>query len=241
MDRDQSAWASAPCVVCADVGSVKQGKFGWIALQLEASGTKAAPCGKGHEPSSMSECVARKLAEGHPVALGFECPLWIPLAWEEKDLTRGRPDDGNRAWSASGGATVLASSLPITTWSLRAIASALSRLGREHRDIDVTLDFDAFRRDPKGLLLWEAFVSGADKDRESVNRTERSMHIDDARIGARTFIQRWRGHGSPSRVPAEPDEVLSLIGMALLRSGWRDDPALLSQPVEIVRPQRARV
>ena len=228
------------CVVCADVGSVKQGKFGWIALQLDAGGTKSSQDGTGREPSSMAECVARKLAEGHPVALGFECPLWIPLAWEEKSLTSGRPDDGNRAWSASGGATVLASSLPITTWSLRAIASELSRLGREHRGIDVTLDFERFRRDPEGILLWEAFVSGADKDRGSVNRTERSMHIDDARIGARAFIRRWRGRGVASRVPAGQDEVLSLIGMALLRSGWRDDPALLSQPVEIVRPPRAK-
>lgn len=227
------------CVVCADVGSVKQGKFGWIGLQLDTSGAKADKDSSGRRPSELARYVAGKLGDGHPVALGFECPLWIPLAMDEERLTSGRPDDGNRAWSASGGATVLTTSLPITTWTLRAIRAALTAQGHTCARVRVTLDFGQFLRKPEGLLLWEAFVSGADKDAGSKNRTDRSAHIDDARIGARAFVNRWRGKGGNSRPPTAPDEVLSLIGLALLRSGWSDDPSVLTRAVEIVRPAQA--
>jgi len=224
------------CVVCADIGSVKSGKFGWAALLVGTDRKSDRLDDHGTLPSALGSYVAKQLAAGTAVALGFECPLWIPLAASEKELTSGRPDEGNRPWSASGGATVLASSLPIITWTLREIARGLAATGRSARDIPLSLDFESFKNDPQGLLVWEAFVSGKDKRIKTQVPKNVDNHIRDAIRGAKAFIARWRKPGPRSKGPRKGDETISLIGMALIRSGWTDDPAMLTKPVEIVRP-----
>jgi hypothetical protein len=188
----------------------------------------------------MADYVAGKLAEGHPVALGFECPLWIPLTADQNNLTNGRAEDGNRAWSANGGALVLATSLPITAWTLRRIRVALIERGLSHERIPVAADLTTFQENPQGLLLWEAFISGNNKAADYEDLPERQKHIADAHLGARAFIRRWRAPVAQSKVPDAPDETLSLIGMALLRSGWTHDISILHRPVEIVRPVQSK-
>jgi hypothetical protein len=225
------------CVVCADIGSVKSGTFGWAALIVGTDRKSDRLDDHGTLPSKLGSYAAEQLATGTSVAPGFECPLWIPLAASEEDLTSGRPDEGNRPWSASGGATVLASSLPIITWTLREIARGLAATGRSARDVPLSLDFETFSNDPQGLLVWEAFVSGDDKLTSTRVPKDVGDHIRDAAIGAETFIARWRKPGPRSKGPRKGDETISLIGMALIRSGWTDIPAMLTKPVEIVRPE----
>jgi hypothetical protein len=235
MEADRTG--TALTVVCADIGSVKAGRFGWAALAVGKDRAADRLDAHGTLPSELGRCVVERLVAGHAVALGFECPLWIPLAANETELTSGRPDEGNRPWSASGGATVLASSLPMTTWTLREIARTLRQAGCSPRDIPLALDLDGFRADPRGLLLWEAFVSGDDKKTRISLPEGVGEHARDAAIGAETFIARWREGAPRSLGPRAGDEAISLIGLALLRSGWTDDLRVLERPVEIVRPR----
>ena len=55
----------------------------------------------------MVDDMVVSLADGIKVALGFECPLWVPVPEEASALTAGRVVDGNKAWSAGAGASVL--------------------------------------------------------------------------------------------------------------------------------------
>ena len=73
--------------------------------------------------------IACALGEARKVALGFECPLWIPVAPDPKDLTKARKVDGNRAWSAAAGLGALATGLTQVPWILDEVRRQLTRAG----------------------------------------------------------------------------------------------------------------
>jgi len=89
---------------CVDVGSVKAGSFGWA----YRTPVELDPIHMGNEPETFCREVAELLNQGLPVALGFECPLFVPLRRAAVDLLRGRSGEGNRAWSAGAGSGALA-------------------------------------------------------------------------------------------------------------------------------------
>ena len=62
-------------ICCADIGSVQQGNFGWASLPAVAAADHASP-------RSLAEFVSTRLRANQRVALGFECPLWVPIADE---------------------------------------------------------------------------------------------------------------------------------------------------------------
>jgi|GEM_PF-2881994 len=93
-------------VVCADVGSVAKGNFGWWSNR-EESGTR---------PLTLAHHVATMLNSGFPVALGLECPLFVPLVEDECMLTSARPGERTRAWSAGAGCGALATGIVQTAW-----------------------------------------------------------------------------------------------------------------------------
>ena len=196
-------------IACADIGSVAGGKFAW------ADNAKADGC----LPSTLAVHVAELLLSGKGVALGFECPLFVPLPDKERLLGKGREGDGNRAWSAGAGCAVLTTGLVQVTWVLRAI--------RDHVDdsCPAFLRWGDFAEAGSGLFLWEAFVSGESKGAD---------HVSDARIAVNAFDERLHALEQPNAIRCET-EVYSLVGAALLRSGWSSDPGLLSEPCLIVR------
>jgi len=63
-------------IFCADVGSVKSGNFGWA--RSEAKDASVAD-NDASRPADLAEAVVRELRAGCPVALGFECPLFVPV------------------------------------------------------------------------------------------------------------------------------------------------------------------
>ena len=66
---------------------------------------------------AMAEAVVADIARGAAVAVGFECPLIVPVPDDHARLGRGRAgDDENRAWSAPGGAGALAIGLVEAAW-----------------------------------------------------------------------------------------------------------------------------
>jgi len=153
-----------PGVYCADVGSTRAGAFAWARGR---PGEPVSPGGASIE--DLVSHVANDLEAGTPVALGFECPLFVPLAQDPLLLTAARDGDGNRPWSASAGATVLATGLTQVVWVLREIRRRVSG------DVPAFLRWDCFQASGHGLLLWEAFVSGGAKTGSHLGDATRAL------------------------------------------------------------------
>lgn len=203
-------------VYCADVGSVSAGNFGWAGL---ADGeTTPYEC---DDIAALAKAVTERLQGGKKVALGFECPLYVPLHEEPVRLTKARPVDGNRAWSAGAGTTALATGLVEATWLLLKIKENGVRTGCH-------LSWSVFAEANEGLFLWEAFVSGA---------AHTDTHSGDAALAVLAFQREAR---AGFRDAQDETRVFSLIGGALLRARWSSDPALLSQQCIVVKPTTSK-
>ena len=196
-------------VVCADVGSVARGNFGWA----DCDGS----CGT--RPSELAEKVAAALSDKRPVALGFECPLFVPLPEAESELGQRRMGEGNRAWSAGAGCGALATGLVQAAWTLREIRK------RCPSSVEAHLDWRSFNKDGSGLLLWEAFVSGSAKG---------SGHVDDADIAVRAFKKRL----PTPKTDLHATNPVSLAGLALLWAGWPVGTEALRQSCIAIKASR---
>jgi hypothetical protein len=199
-------------VACADVGSVAQKNFAWAV----AKGTSDVQTGT--EIEDLVQTVIKDLNDGLPLALGFECPLFVPLADNPVRLTSARPGDGNRPWSAASGVQSLAIGLVEATWVLNRIQQASPQKRIAY------LRWPDFRATSQGLFLWEAMVTG---------QVKKSSHMADAQTAVLAFIGALPNIDNANAVKC--DRVFSLIGAALLRSGWSTDLDLLSTPAVVIR------
>jgi len=202
-------------IACADIGSVAAGNFGWSSSDDIS----------GREPSTLAGSVAAALNGGRPVALGFECPLFVPLADDETHLTRARPGEGNRAWSAGAGCGALATGLVQVTWILRAMQAALGSPGTAQ------LSWETFQARQNGLFLWEAFVS---------DKSKSSTHVGDAEAAVMAFNQSLPNPWAANAVTCSTS-VHSLVGAAMLRTGWSNTPAILEQPCLVIKVKENRL
>ena len=198
-----------PVVICADIGSVARGNFGWWSSRGES----------GNLPSTLASHVSVALKSGMPVALGFECPLFVPLVEEELLLTSARPGEGTRAWSAGAGCGALATGLVQVAWVLQAIRRHLAGT------VPSFVAWEPFVSANSGLFLWEAFVTGGAKQ---------ISHTADAQAGAEAFIRALPNPMKANAVVCQA-AVYSLVGAALLRTGWSSDPSILQEPCLVVR------
>jgi hypothetical protein len=196
-------------VVCADVGSVAKDNFGWWS-SADASGS----C-----PSALADHVATLLNSRTPVALGFECPLFVPLAEDQALLTNGRPGEGSRPWSAGAGCASLATGLVQVAWVLQAVRRKLSL------PVVPYLAWPPFASAGGGLFLWEALVTGTRK---------RDSHVADAKAGADAFKNALPNPPAANAVVCR-SPVFSLAGAALLRTGWPCALTVLAEPCVVLR------
>ena len=196
-------------VVCADIGAVAKGNFGWWSSQ-DVSGNKL---------STLAMHVSGLLNSGAPVALGFECPLFVPLVADELLLTRARPGEGSRPWSAGAGCGALATGLVQVAWALQQIRSELSK------NVPAYLGWPAFSAAGSGLFIWEAFVSGTAK---------RESHTADAKAGGEAFLSTLPDPPRSNAVNCNSG-VYSLVGAAMLRTGWSVDPNILQEACVVIR------
>jgi hypothetical protein len=200
-----------PEIYCADVGSVTLGRFGWFS-------SRDAAIVDGHKRiQDLVGRIAEDLQRARPVALGFECPLYVPFETEPELLTRARPGEGDRPWSAGAGCSALTMGLVQVLWILQQVKTRLDR------DVPSFLDWRAFASHGSGLFLWEAFVSSDAKS---------NGHCEDARTGVDAFKAALP---DPHTCLECSGASYSLAGAALLRSGWSRDVALLAQPCLVVR------
>lgn len=191
-----------------------KGHFGWAIRDLPGELQEVPELASIR---AFADAVIARLEQGRSVALGFECPLFVPLREDPLLLTRGRDGDGNRPWSAGAGCGSLATGLVETAWSLDRIRKGLSEEPR------VFLDWAEFSAHPGSLFLWEAFVTRAAKS---------ETHHGDAALAVEAFCRALPDPNTANSVK-EP-RVFSLIGAALLRTGWSVPPSVLSSPCLVV-------
>jgi len=204
-------------VFCADIGSVKAGKFGWAALNADGQAAES-----GSDIRDFAQQIATHLDSGRPASVGFECPLFVPLREDPSRLTAARKGDGSRAWSATAGTGALATGLVEVCWILDEVRRGLTSEARSH------LNWDSFIVEG-GLFLWEAFVSGRAKP-----RVDRNPHAADAMVAAEAFVDALPDPTSMNAI--QESHVISLVGMALLRTGWTRDLESLGTPCLVIKP-----
>lgn len=202
-----------PIVWVADVGSVAKGNFAWC----------RAPYGKpylpGHDILEFADGIAKDLTAGLNVALGFECPLFVPVADNPQRLTSAREGEGNRSWSARAGCAALAVGLTEYAWVFEKIRKLAHGVA-----IRPSFSWEQFVDGKANLFIWEAFVSGASK-----HDTDRS----DAETAARTFWSKYPAITEADDVKA--DNPFSLVAAALLRSGLAKELSMLSQKCVVLK------
>lgn len=205
----------SPSIHCADIGSVAKNKFGWargehIGRDLRVTG--------GHNIRDLVTSAVRDLNAGRSVSLGFECPLYVPISKDSEGLTSARPGEGSRPWCAGAGSGALATGLTETVWILQQIRQGL------RSSVPAFLDWNDFQSSKQGLFLWEAFVTGLAKG---------SSHQADADVAVRAFASALPDIPAANAVQAET--VHSLIGAALLRTGWSTDLNLLTKRCVVIK------
>jgi len=175
----------------------------------------------GNDLDVFVEAFAERVV-GRPAALGFECPLFIPLRQGLQKLTAQRDGEQGRPWSAGAGATVTTIGLAIVTYTLSQLRTKMGVTS----GAGITLDWNAWPTS-NSILLWEAFVSGA-------NHAAPGEHWRDALNAARGFRKALPDLNRCNAVTG--DNVLSLIGACALRSGWSHDAELLHERCLVIRP-----
>ena len=198
-------------VFCADIGSIKNNNFGWAASFYDGR-TKG-----GSSIVDFANEIAQQIIVSNKVALGFECPLFVPVRANPEAVNSARHGEGNRSWSAGAGAGSLATGLVEVLWVLNAISEILGYKP------NAELSWDAFLEND-GVFLWEAFITSSGKGRD---------HADDAKIAVQQFNQALPNPEQHNAIN-EP-EVLSLVGAAALRSGWSKNITILSQPCVVIK------
>lgn len=179
------------------------------------------------EGTDIDQCVAELttvLRDG-PVALGFEAPMFVPLRQDAANLLAARIGEcgegiANRPFSAGAGPTALVTALVVVPY-------VLSRLRAGVPDAKATLNWQSPACRSRELLLFEAFVANQ-------QNPDDTRHVQDARLAVAAF---QRGMQDPARFESSVVEptCLSLLGAMLLRTGWTEDVAILSEPCLVVR------
>lgn len=209
----------APVIYAADIGSIKSRNLGWARLDPER-GSAQIERDEGTEIAELVDAVAHDLDAGaRGVALGFECPLFVPVPENPIRLGAARPGEGNRPFSGGPGTAALVTGLVETAWILRSLRQRCP-------EAIAFLDWDEFTRAGRGLFLWEAFVTGDAKA---------ATHVDDALIAASTFCGCLPNPMAANAVAAE--SPLSLISGALLWSGWSHEPGLLHRHCLVIKAE----
>jgi uracil-DNA glycosylase len=165
----------------------------------------------------LVEAVAADLLAGRAVAIGFECPLFVPVPEQALRLGMARRGEKNRSWSAGAGAGAQATGIVQVAWILGELRYHLPAV-KPH------LEWEQFTAAGSGLFLWEAFVT---------DRAKAMTHVDDATVAVTAFLDALPELAAANAVTAE--RPLSLLGAAILWSGWSDDPDLLHAPCLVIK------
>lgn len=198
-------------IFCADVGSIKNNRFGWAASLPD--GTNVS----GNSIEEFAERIATQIKNESKVAIGFECPLFVPVRENPEEVNSARKGEGNRSWSAGAGTGALATGLVEVLWVLNRIARLLDRLPRAEFQWSKFIETDS-------VFLWEAFVTSTAKG---------AAHHEDAEIAVARFKASLPDPSVENAI--EEESVFSLVGAAALRTGWSESMNVLSQQCLVIK------
>jgi hypothetical protein len=108
-------------IFCADVGSIKNGNFGWAETlpgSIELTGTVIG---------EFASEIAKQVKIGSKVAIGYECPLFVPVRKDPVLVNSSRNGEGSRSWSAGAGTGALATGLVEVIWVFNKLAELLEK------------------------------------------------------------------------------------------------------------------
>jgi hypothetical protein len=212
---------------CVDVGSIAGDRFAWARCDL----TRVDEPTSDTQPDPLVESLNVDL-QNAKVALGFECPLFVPVRDDPSRLAAGRDNEGRRPWSAGGGVCSMGTGLVQSIWVFRKLRLRLEESGRQLPSAFLT--WPEFEKASSGILVWEAFVSEGGK----VPGDHADSDRRDAVAGLTAFRDALPDPASANSIREE--RVHSLIGGVLLSTGWSEDIELLSEPCIVIRaPSRS--
>ena len=213
-------------IAAVDVGSPlpqpkkPHGSIGW-AVRLAG---KRISSGDVRDLDKCVRLIGDALSKG-AVALGFECPCFLPISEDANLVTKARCGEGNRAWSAPSG-------LRVTAQGPAVAGHVLLKLRGVFPSARPTFEFDR-QADEWGsgdLLLFEAFVTGDAKGKTGMDK-------EDACIAVKAFegiARSWPP--KESAVNARGMATVNLLAAALIATGWDVDKSMVSQTCLVVRP-----
>jgi hypothetical protein len=207
-------------VYCADIGSVGKQNFGWARLDAGGGSTQV-----GRDIEDLVAATAADLRNKRPVALGFESPLWVPLPADSRELGKGRPNEGSPSWSGGPGGNVFATGAAQVPWILRELRNEVIN-GCAYLEWE-----DFYGASNCRLFLWEAFVAGKAKAPKGLG----TSHTGDAEIGAKAFVDALPDPNRATQTWKPVGEVFSLLGAAMLLTGWSGDQSVLHEACLVVR------
>ncbi|CDF58286.1 hypothetical protein [Thermobrachium celere] len=202
-------------VWCADIGSIKANKFGWCKKDLLEQNVIL-----GKDIKQFALGIADDLTKGYKVALGFECPLFIPISENPLNLTSARNGEKNRAWSASAGSQVLSIGLAEMVWIFKNIKENCKN------EIKITFDWNRFINEDINLFIWEAFVSGQSKT---------SLHENDAQKALDKFCYLCLSKKIEETADITAENPFNLAACALMRANISKEINLLSENCLVVK------
>ncbi len=232
---------------CVDVGAIqiqnskKENRFGWYCSDCLNLVNDAAN-GASSAFKDIEELVKRlsnTLERGRKVALGFECPLFIPVREDPRKFTRKREEDEQTAWSAGPAATVLVTGMAEISWTLDNLFKQL-----KGNVPAVFFSFEDFlRHEAPAIFFWEALVSGKGKEVETScknsNEDQEKTHVQDACRGVEAFLRKLddfkKGRKTPLKAgKGKSEKCLNMLGACLLWAGYAVDRKVLGKrPVVI--------
>ncbi|MFC1896571.1 hypothetical protein ACFL0Q_07945 [Thermodesulfobacteriota bacterium] len=199
-------------IFCADVGSIKGKRFGWAALLPRENNISGASI------EEFAELIAMEIRRSTKVAVGFECPLFVPVRDKALEVNAARKGEGNRPWSAAAGTGALSTGLVEVLWVMNEINRLLAKTP------SAIFQWAEFLDSPYSVFLWEAFVTSTAKG---------TGHSEDAQIAVSRFKSSLPDPWSVNAI--QEDRVLSLVGAAALRAGWSKRIDDLSKPCLVIR------
>ena len=197
-------------VYVCDVGSIAKRNFAWTS---SARGKRGS--------IDINELVAeitRDIRSRNKIAIGFECPLFIPCPVASSDIGKARDCDGNKAYTSSVGASVAMTGLSQVAW-------ILNEIHKKCPNVKATTSWRAFTKGEADILIWEAFVTGDSKGAD---------HIQDAYIAMKAF--QLNQEAKERGIVDSCSNTMSFAGALILWSGMASDLSLLRQPCIVIKP-----
>lgn len=213
-------------VACLDIGSPKKGNVGWAVLHGSGQET-------GRELGQFITVLVEHLKEGRAVAIGFECPLYVPKRSDVNAMTDCRLGEVGLNWCGGPGASVLATGLVQVNW-------VAAQLAQHVRGATGTTRWREFASGLCQMFFWEAFITSRAGVVVVVDAADgASGHEQDALCGAVAFRNvEVTADEFPSDFQDEP--ALSLIGLHLVESGLSRDTTLLSERCVVLKVRKPR-